>query len=210
MAHFQKRHNQQSMHAQAVVSRARYGDALAPVTNLKERRNAVLKWSSAFNGLMTTAALLVPLMAAADSQFHTGAATTAWDATAHVNFKIIIAQVLYVRVASGNDHIGAAETVAVMSTGHNVMLNATVRRPDDDGSDTSTRKLTSSAIAAANLPVSGDDVRGHVILNAAARKAIVQDAPCTLGDAHPAGAPAETHGRLNVNTVRVVCTASMP
>ena len=100
--------------------------------------------------------------------------------------------------------------MAVMSTGHNVTLNATVSRLDDDGSDTSTRKLTSSAIAAANLPVSGDDVCGHVILNAAARKAIVQDAPCTLGDAHPAAALAETHGSLNVNTVRVVCTASMP
>jgi len=92
-------------------------------------------------------------------------------------------------------------------SGHHLTLNAIVRRADDDRSDTRDRTSMSSAVAAANLPVSGDDARGNVILNAAARKAIAQDAQCTLGDAHPAAAPAEAHGSLNTNTARVICTA---
>jgi hypothetical protein len=84
--------------------------------------------------LIATLALLMPLMAAAESHIDSGAATARLNATAHLNFKIVIPRVLYLQVASGDDRIAGAQTAAVMSTGRNVTMNATVltaaaRRP---------------------------------------------------------------------------------
>jgi hypothetical protein len=76
--------------------------------------------------LIATLALLMPLMAAAESHTDSGAATASLNATAHLNFKIVIPTVLYLQVASGDDRIAGAQTVAVMSTGRNVTMNATV------------------------------------------------------------------------------------
>lgn len=137
----------------------------------------IVKRSWAFNGLMSAAALLLPLTAATDSHIQTGAPSAAVDATAHVNFKIIVPQVLYVRTAG-------AETMAILSNSRNVTLTATVRN---------------SAVTA-NQPTSADAVRGNVILSAAARKVIAQDAACRPGGPHP---PLAVAGQ-------VVCTASMP
>src|SRR6266852_2333115 len=80
---------------------------------------------SAVSSLITSLALLTPLMAVAESHIDSGAATTALNATAHLNFKIVIPKVLYLHVASEDDRIADAQTVAVMSTGRDVMLNAT-------------------------------------------------------------------------------------
>jgi len=76
--------------------------------------------------LIATLALLMPLMASAESHVDSGAATARLNATAHLNFKIVIPRVLYLKVASGDDPIAGAQTVAVMSTGRNVTMNATV------------------------------------------------------------------------------------
>jgi hypothetical protein len=84
-------------------------------------------------------------------------------ASAHVNFKIVIPNTLSMDVPSGVH----AQTVAIGSNGRTVVLAATV-----PGSE---------------LP------RHDLILGAAARKSIAQDAACALG-AHNA----------------VICTASMP
>lgn len=181
----------------------------------------VNKWSLAFSVWMSTAVLLLPSMAAAESHLQTGAASAKMSATAHVDFKIIIPLALYLRMGDGSDHGRGAETVTIMSNSRNVALNATVRTSDDDGSDTSTRMSINSAIATrrsastVNRPVSGDEARGNVILrnvilSAAARKVIAQDEQCMLGDAHAAAAAADPHGSVSVNTTRVVCTTSMP
>ena len=75
---------------------------------------------------IATLALLMPLMAAAESQNESAAATPALYATAHLNFKIVIPKVLSMQVAGENDRIAGAQTVAVTSTGRSVAMNATV------------------------------------------------------------------------------------
>jgi hypothetical protein len=134
-----------------------------------------VKWPYALNGLMSTAALLVPLTAATDSRIQTSAPGTSVSATAHVNFKIIIPTVLYLHVDGGSDRGDGAETVAIMSNGHNVTLNATT--PDSTARS-----------------------RGNVILSAAARKSIAQNAHCRLG----LGQSARPAAR------QMICTVSTP
>jgi hypothetical protein len=121
-----------------------------------EHRELIVKWHRAFNGLMTGAALLLPLTAVPESRIESGTASTASSAMAHVNFKIVIPQVLYLRVGPGNDGLAGTQTVAIMSNGRNVTLNSTDRAPDS------------------NIPA-----RRTVILNASARKPIAQQAQCT-------------------------------
>ena len=173
-----------------------------------------MKWSNGFNGSMGAAALLLPLMVAAESHIQTQAASAASAATAHVNFKIIIPTVLYLRAGGGRDRIAGAETVAIMSNSRNVTLSATVRTLDSD------------------------HPRGSVILGASARKVIAQDAPCRefmpmttpeinaqavadlgaeivlhgdkIADAHTASVPPEARGRVKVDGRQVICTVSMP
>jgi hypothetical protein len=147
----------------------------------------------AFNGSVGTAALLLPMMVAGESHIQTESAGTATTTAAHVNFKIVIPKVLYLRVSGGNDPIAGAETVAVMSNSRNVTLNASVRTTDSDV-----------------------HARG-VVLGASARKTIAQDARCTLGDADHAAVipvippipvtarPAKADGDR-----QVICTVSMP
>jgi hypothetical protein len=118
--------------------------------------------------LLSAAALLLPFLAAADSHVATGAPRTALVATAHLDFKIIIPRVLSLNMLSGVDRVPGATSVAIFTNSHNVTLAATLR--------------------------ASDEARGNVILNAAARKTIAQNASCTLGSA----------------TSRVTCTASMP
>jgi hypothetical protein len=135
---------------------------------------------------MSAGALLLPLLAAADSQVQTGARNAALSATAHINFKIIIPPVLSLRMGA-EFHAGAgAQNVAIMSNYRTVSLNATIRSSDDD-----------VAIA-----------HGNVILNAAARKIIAQDALCA-SQPGSAAAAATADDTVKVDT-QVVCTASMP
>jgi hypothetical protein len=168
-----------------------------------------VKWSKALNGSMGTAALLLPMMVAGESHIQTEAAGTAATAAAHVNFKIVIPKVLYLRVNGGNEPtesapIEGAQTVAVMSNSRNVTLNATVRASDSDV-----------------------HARG-VVLGASARKTIAQDALCTLGGAaHAAVIPVTpispvvpaipvipaipvTTRPVKAGDRQVICTVSMP
>ena len=107
---------------------------------------------------MSIAALLVPLTAATESGVQSGAPTTAVSATARVNFKIVIPKVLSLQIGQRSERAGSAQTVAIMSNGHNVTLNAAVRSSD-----------------------AGVLTRGNVVFSAAARKVILQDAQCTPG-----------------------------
>jgi hypothetical protein len=81
----------------------------------------IVKWSWALKGAAGTAALLLPLMAVAESHLQTGSGA-ALAATAHLNFKIVIPQVLSIQV-------GDSGPVAIMSNGRSVALTATARAP---------------------------------------------------------------------------------
>ena len=132
-----------------------------------------MKWSYAFNGLMSTAALLLPLTAATDSRVQTGAPGTSVSAIAQVNFKIIVPTVLYLHLGSGSRAAGT-ETVSIISNGRNVTLNATT-------------------------PGSKVSARGNVVLSAAARKSIAQNAQCGLG-----------LGQAAQPAARMICTVATP
>jgi hypothetical protein len=146
-----------------------------------------VKWHRAFNGLITGAALLLPLTAVPESRIESGTASTASSAMAHVNFKIVIPQVLYLRVGPGDDGLAGTQTVAVMSNGRNLTLNSSDRAAD------------SSAPA-----------RRNFILNASARRTIAQLAQCTPMPIPAGTAPADSHDSAKMGTRAVVCTASMP
>jgi hypothetical protein len=81
----------------------------------------IVKCSWALKGVASTAALLLPLTAVAESHLQAGTGA-ALVATAQVNFKIVIPKVLSMQV-------GDSGPVAIMSNGRNVALTATVRTP---------------------------------------------------------------------------------
>jgi len=122
----------------------------------------IVKCSWTPKGVASTAALLLPLMALAESHFEAGTGA-ALVATAHLNFKIVIPPVLYLQVG---DH----DPVAIMSNGRTVALTATARAP------------------------SANPAHGNVILSAAARKVIEQQAVCAA----------------SASASPVLCTASLP
>jgi hypothetical protein len=120
--------------------------------------------SFAVRGLIASVVLFMPMMAMAESHLDTGAISASLNATAHLNFKIVIPKVLYLNVASDDDRIAGAPTVAVMSTGRDVTLNATLRAPAAGGP------------ASVHAPAGSS-----IVLTAAARKSIAQNVPCTRG-----------------------------
>jgi hypothetical protein len=120
--------------------------------------------SVAVRGLIASVVLFMPMMAMAESHLDCGAIAASLNATAHVNFKIVIPKVLYLNVASEDDRAGAP-TVVVMSTGRDVTLNATLRAPAAAG--------PASVHAAAG---------SSIVLTATARKSIAQNVPCTRGN----------------------------
>ncbi len=148
-----------------------------------------MKWRCASYGLMSSAALLLPFTAVPESLVQTAAPGTAASVAAHVNFKIVIPQVLYLQV--GDLRIGAADSrnagaqsVAVMSNGRNVALNAT-------------------------LPTADSIRRSSVMLRASGRKVIAQITQCAPASI-PAAALAETRDGVNAAPQRYICTASTP
>ena len=108
----------------------------------------------AFSGLMSATALLLPLTVVPESRIQTGAARAALNATAHVNFKIIIPKILYLHVGGGNDCVAGAETVAIMSNSRSVTLNATVRTPAAAPADSRGRASvdTQQVVCTASMP----------------------------------------------------------
>ncbi len=111
------------------------------------------------HAFLCSAALLLPLLAVADSRMQSAAAESAASATARVNFKIVIPTVLYLRLDT--------ETAAIMSNSRNVMLKATVGAPT----------AISAGAGIVRTPAEMHPARG-LILSAAAGKAIVQNAHC--------------------------------
>jgi hypothetical protein len=113
--------------------------------------------------LASCAALLLPLLAAADSQVQAGAGRETLRATAHLNFKIVIPRMLSLDLASGVESVRGAQTVAIFTNSHNVTLAATVG--------------------------ASDEARGNIIMNSAAKKVIAQKAACAPGASRADAAP---------------------
>ena len=63
-----------------------------------------MKTPVAFGILLGAASLALPLMAFAESNVQTGAATAAPGATAHVDFSVVIPKILYLRVGTGSNY----------------------------------------------------------------------------------------------------------
>ena len=135
-------------------------------------------------GGSVTAASLLPSMAVPESRVAAAAPGTAQSATARLIFKIVVPQVLSLQVGSLSERVLGADTVAVMSNGHDVTLNASLRPLDS------------------NAPA-----RFDLILSGAARKGVAQDAQCLPARraAAAAAVPAADAG-----TRQVLCTVSMP
>jgi hypothetical protein len=110
-------------------------------------------WRRARAALAGGAALLLPFLAAADSQLVGGSASPL-RATAHLDFKIVIPRVLSLDV-SGESRIPGAQNVAIYSNSHNVAFGSTIR--------------------------ASDIARGGLVLNAAARRVIAQNVSCGAG-----------------------------
>jgi len=153
-----------------------------------------MKWSWAFSGPLTSAVLLLPNLAAAESHIETAPVTGPTRATAHVDFKIIIPKMLALDVGPPSHPGQGAQNVAIISNNRTVTLGATVH---------------ASNAGASAAGASGTEARKNVILSAAARKIIAQDAACKPGAALPS-APAKTRVGAAVNTDRMVCTVSTP
>lgn len=127
------------------------------------------------------AALLLPLLAAADSRVESGPARSRLETQAHLDFKIVIPRVLSMDIADGPAEVRGAQTVAIYTNSHNATLAAT-------------------------LPVS-DLALGNIVLSSAARKVIAEHVGCAPGTAaaHPDAPAGPRSPRGNV-----ICTASMP
>lgn len=154
-----------------------------------------MKKSSVFNGLIGTAALLLPLTAATESEMRAGAPGSALSATAQLNFKVIIPKVLYLRVGGEGAAIEGPNTVAIMSNSRMVALNASLRTAQRHNASLGTAQSDRSSPHPAE---SDSSPWGNVILSTGGHKAIAQEASCTLD-----GQPARAGSRL-------ICTASMP
>ncbi|MDP9088220.1 MAG: hypothetical protein M3O26_05720 [Pseudomonadota bacterium] len=63
-----------------------------------------MKISTALKRLLGVGALTLPILAFAESNVQTGAATNAPGATAHVDFTIVIPKILYLRVGTGSSY----------------------------------------------------------------------------------------------------------
>ncbi len=146
---------------------------------------------SAARAALASGVLLLPWLAAADSQIGSTTERTTARTAAHVDFRIIIPRMLALDVDGAAppvaNAVGPAQTVAIYANSRSIALGATLR--------------------------ASDEPRGGLILSSAARKTISQSAVCApvssraaalsttlaAAGAAPAGAPAG-----------MICTASMP
>jgi hypothetical protein len=69
-----------------------------------------MKTSLAIKALLGAGALALPLLAFAESNVQTGAATATPGATAHLDFSIVIPKILYLRVGTGSTYLTGALT----------------------------------------------------------------------------------------------------
>jgi hypothetical protein len=132
--------------------------------------------------LASSVTMLLPLLAAADSQLSVGGASL--RATAHVDFKVVIPAVLSLDMPGDAESVRGTPSVAIFSNNHNVMLAATSRL--------------------------SEKAQGSVVLSSAAKKVIAQKVACTTGSSRAAALPATTPRGGESDADGVVCTACVP
>ena len=160
--------------------------------------------------------LLLPWLAAADSQPQGGVGAKNLRASAHLDFRIVIPRMLALQVdaraapaaagatvspataRSAAAHPAAADPAAATPVANPAADPTAAPFPSVDADDApQTVAVYGNGRTIALGATAADDSPNGLILNAAARKAIAQDAVC---------APSLVHG-----TVRsIVCTASSP
>ena len=140
-----------------------------------------MRCSSALGGLICSIVLLLPYTAAADSQSQSGTQGTS-SVSARVRFRVIIPTMLSLEMADSSRAPGT-QTVAIVSNSRTVTLGATVG---------------TSALS-----------MGHVILSAAARRTIAQDAPCAVQWVRSA-LDSTVVRAASAPVERMICTVSMP
>jgi hypothetical protein len=140
-----------------------------------------MRCSFALGGLICSSALLLPYTVASDSQLQNGSHGRS-SVSAHVRFRVIIPIMLSLQMADSSRAPGS-QTVAIVSNSRNVALGATIG---------------TSAVS-----------MGHVILSAAARRTIAQDAPCAMQTARSAADSTAIHAD-SAPVERMICTVSMP
>ncbi len=112
-----------------------------------------MKCCRAFPGLLTITSLLLPLWASAESQLQVGPRSGKTSAAAHVDFRIVVPQVLSLGLIDGDTQVPGAQRVAIFSNSRNVTF----------------------AASGGSMPAA----RSRVI-HAAARKPIARDVVCQL------------------------------
>jgi hypothetical protein len=147
---------------------------------LKARTQSGLRARASF---ASCAAVLLPLLAAADSQLLRRAGSGATSAAARVTFKIVIPTVLSLEMPGDAERARGEHNAAVFSNGHSVALAAALR--------------------------SSEEPRGTLLLNSAARKALAQNAACAP-EPRRSAAPANARLGLEPLSTALVCTACMP
>ena len=113
-----------------------------------------MKCCRVFPGLLTATSLLLPLWAPAESQLQVGPQSGKVSAAAHVDFRIVIPQVLSLGLMGGDARATGAQRVTIFSNSRNVTL----------------------AASGGSAPTA----RNRVILRATAGKSIARAAVCQL------------------------------
>jgi hypothetical protein len=152
--------------------------------------------------------LLLPWLAAADSQPQGGLRATTLRATAHLDFRIIIPRMLALQVNGA--HVAAAASAPTrVSATTGVSAPPVASAPAAAGGTVASSPAVDATDPPQTVAIYGngrtialgatavDDAPSGLILSAAARKAIAQDAVC-------APAPVKSSAR------GIVCTASSP
>lgn len=136
--------------------------------------------------------LLLPWLAAADSQPQGSLRAATLRASAHLDFRIVIPRMLALQV-DGAHVVAPAANAPAASAGAPAATSPTAAT----GGPAQTVAVYGNGRTIALGATAADDSRGALILSAAARKAIAQTAVC---------APAPVRGGAG----GIVCTASSP
>jgi pyruvate/2-oxoglutarate dehydrogenase complex dihydrolipoamide acyltransferase (E2) component len=139
--------------------------------------------------------LLLPWLAAADSQPQGGLRATTLRASAHLDFRIVIPRMLALQVDGA--HVATAAANAPAASAASAGAPAATSPTADTAAPAQTVAVYGNGRSIALGATAADDSRSALILSAAARKAIAQNAVC---------APAPVRGGAR----GVVCTASSP
>jgi soluble lytic murein transglycosylase-like protein len=149
--------------------------------------------------LLAGGVLLLPWLAAADSQPQGGLGTKTLRASAHVDFRIIIPRMLALQVDTHAAPLAAAPLAAGSVAASPAVASSVTAGSGAARSADAPQTVTvygNGRTIALGATAEDDSPRG-LILSAAARKAIAQDAVCA-----PAPARSTVDG--------IVCTASSP